>query len=203
MSVEEHIRASVSTPAPALELHEIQATVLRLRPAPYFGTHVLLRIDDARGGRDVLRRLIPHVDSAANWWDARDAWLSLGISYAGFEALGLPRDSLQSFPEAFRVGMAARAAQLRDVGVNDAKNWDQEFGAGQVHIGLNAFSDSVEKWQRVFAWARAQYQGVSGVRVVARQALGPQPGDLKPLGYKDGMDQPRVEGSGVEPLPGQ
>ena len=192
-----------STQAPALDLHEIQATVLRPRPAPYFGTHVLLRIDDARGGRDVLRRLIPHVDSAANWWDARDAWLSIGISYAGLEALGLPQDLLQSFPEAFRVGMAGRAEQLRDVGVNNPKNWEKGFGTGQSHIGLNAYSDSVEKWQRVLAWAREQYQGVSGVSVVTRQDFGAQPGDLNPLGYKDGIDQPPIEGSGVEPLPGQ
>jgi Dyp-type peroxidase family len=202
-SVKESVGDNPSTRVPMLDLHEIQATVLRLRPAPYFGTHVLLRVDDARGGRDVLRRLIPHVDSAAKWWDAHDAWLSIGISYAGLEALGLPGDSLQSFPQAFRVGMAARARELRDEGINDPKNWDKEFGAGQVHIGLNAFSDSVEKWQRVFAWAREQYQGVSGVSVVARQDFGAQPGDLNPLGYKDGIDQPPVEGSGVEPLPGQ
>src|SRR5262249_1145701 len=31
--------------APTLELHEIQAAPLRPRPAPYFGTHVLLRVD--------------------------------------------------------------------------------------------------------------------------------------------------------------
>ena len=37
---------------------------------------------------------------------------------------GVPQESLQSFPEAFRVGMAARARQLGDDGVNDPKNWD-------------------------------------------------------------------------------
>src|ERR1043165_3495929 len=126
---------NVSTPAPALDLHEIQATVLRQRPAPYFGTHVSLRIDDARAGRELLRRLTPHVDSAADWWKAANAWLAVGISYAGLEALGLPQESLQSFPEAFRVGMAARARQLRDEGVNDPKNWESPFGKGQVHIG--------------------------------------------------------------------
>src|SRR5215813_14038259 len=73
---------------PMLDLHEIQATVLRQRPAPYFGSHVLLRIDDARAGREMLRRLIPHVDSAANWWMPTSAWLSIAISYAGLEALG-------------------------------------------------------------------------------------------------------------------
>ncbi len=52
---------------PALDLNEIQATVLRHRPEPYFGTHIMLRIDDARAGRLFLRRLAPHVASAANW----------------------------------------------------------------------------------------------------------------------------------------
>jgi deferrochelatase/peroxidase EfeB len=60
-----------------LELHEIQATVLRPRPEPYFGTHVLLRVDDALAGRDFLRRLTPHVDSAASWWNAAKPWLSV------------------------------------------------------------------------------------------------------------------------------
>ena len=50
--------------APTLDLHEIQATILRPRPAPYFGTHVLLRVDDAQAGRAFLRRLTPHIDSA-------------------------------------------------------------------------------------------------------------------------------------------
>ena len=44
-----------------LELNEIQATVLRPRPAPYFGTHVLLRVDNAEAGRAFLRRLTPPV----------------------------------------------------------------------------------------------------------------------------------------------
>jgi Dyp-type peroxidase family len=34
------------------------------------------------------------------------------------------------------------------------------------------------------------------------QDFGAQPGDRNSLGYKDGIDQPAIEGSGVEPLPG-
>jgi Dyp-type peroxidase family len=186
-----------------LDLQEIQATVLRQRPAPYFGSHVTVRVDDAQAGRELLRRLIPHVDSAADWWKPASAWLSVVISYAGLEALGLPPASLQSFPEAFRVGMAARSRELRDEGVNDPKNWEPQFAKDQIHIGLSAFSDSEEKWRRVIAMAREQYEGLSGVVVVAKQDFGAQPGDLNSLGYKDGIDQPAIEGSGVEPLPGQ
>ena len=59
-SVKESIDGGLSTHAPTLELQEIQATVLRQRPAPYFGTHIFLRVDDARVGRAFLRRLTPH-----------------------------------------------------------------------------------------------------------------------------------------------
>src|SRR4029450_12958086 len=111
MSVNESVGENLATSAPSLDLHEIQAIVLRPRPAPYFGTHVLLRIDDAQAGRELFRRLTPHIDSADSWWSAANPWLSVGISYAGLKALGLSEDSLQSFPEAFRQGMAARARQ--------------------------------------------------------------------------------------------
>src|SRR5262249_47995078 len=114
--VNESIGANPSANVPTLDLHEIQATVLRHRPAPYFRTHVLLRVEDAQAGRELVRRLTPFVASAANWWSAADPWLSVAISYAGLEALGVPRASLESFPEAFRVGMAARARQLGDEG---------------------------------------------------------------------------------------
>jgi len=186
-----------------LELPEIQATILRQRQAPYFGTHVLLRIDDAQAGRAFLRRLTPYIDSAAGWRTAANAWLAIGISYAGFEALGLTQQSLQSFPEAFRVGMAGRAQQLRDVGVNDPKNWELPFGTGHVHIGVSAFSDSEAKWHRAVAIAREQWEGFTGVSVLQTQDFGAQPGDRNSLGYKDGIDQPAIEDAGIDLLPGQ
>src|SRR5215468_8176408 len=91
-----------------VELDDIQATVLRYRPEPYYGTHVMLAVADARAGREFLRRLAPHVASAADWWQAGEPWIAVAITYAGLVALGVPEDSLQSFPEAFRAGMAAR-----------------------------------------------------------------------------------------------
>src|SRR5262245_35767729 len=183
-SVHEAGAGGLSTRAPTLDLHEIQATILRPRPAPYFGTHVLLHFDDAQAGRAFLRRLTPHVDSAAAWWSAVGPWLDVGISYAGLEALGVPQASLQSFPEAFREGMAARARQLGDDGVNDPKNWDRPYGRGEVHIGVSAFSNSEENRRRILAIARDQYKGLSGVSVLAIQDFGAQPGDLNSLGYK-------------------
>src|SRR5262249_40762719 len=88
-------------------------------------------------------------------------------------------------------------------GVNGPKTWERPYGMGDVHVGLSAFSDSEEKWRRMLERAREQYERFSGVEVLVTQDFGAQPGDLNPLGYKDGIDQPAIEGSGVDPLPGQ
>ena len=91
----------------------------------------------------------------------------------------------------------------RGQGDNDPKHWDPQFGTGEIHIGVSVFSDSEETWRRTIAFAREQYEGISGFMVLFVEDFGAQPGDLNPLGYKDSIDQPAIEGSGVEPLPGQ
>ena len=109
MTLVDRLGAGLPRGPVTVELDDIQATVLRYRPEPYYGTHVLLHVDDARAGRAFLRGVAPHVDSAAAWWQAGAPWIAVAVTYAGLAALGVPDESLQSFPEAFRVGMAARA----------------------------------------------------------------------------------------------
>src|SRR4029450_1567110 len=181
MSVNESVSENLATSASTLDLDEIQAIVLRPRPAPYYGTHVLLRVDNAQAGRAFLRRLAPHIASSANWWNAPHTWLAVGLSYTGLEALGVPKESLQSFPEAFRQGMAARARQLGDEGVNDPKNWESPFGTRDIHIGLQLFSESEEERRRIIAIAREQYERLSGIRVLRTQNFGAQPAHRQSL----------------------
>jgi Dyp-type peroxidase family len=186
-----------------VELDDIQATVLRYRPEPYYGTHVMLHVEEARAGREFLQRLTPYVDSAADWWQAGEPWIAVAITYSGLVALGVPEESLQSFPEAFRLGMAARADELLDHGENDPKHWEPHFGSGRIHIGVSVFGDSEQSWRRTMDSARRHYEGRPGLTVLTAQDFGAQPGDLNPLGYKDSIGQPAIEGSGVKPLPGQ
>jgi Dyp-type peroxidase family len=51
--------------------------------------------------------------------------------------------------------------------------------------------------------ARQLYEGIPGLTVLVSQDFGAQPGDRNPLGYKDSIGQPAIEGSGADPLPGQ
>ncbi|HTQ90860.1 MAG TPA: hypothetical protein VMK84_15360, partial [Streptosporangiaceae bacterium] len=94
-------------PPVAVELDDIQAAVLRYRPEPYYGTHVMLHMADAQAGREFLRRVTPHVGSAAGWWQAGRSWISVAISYAGLAALGVPQDSLDRPTGAARLAHAA------------------------------------------------------------------------------------------------
>ena len=203
MTLVDRLGSGLSRAPVTVELDDIQATVLRYRPEPYYGTHVMLHMADAGAGRELLRRLAPHVDSAADWWQAGQTWISVALTYAGLAALGVPQDSLDSFPEPFRTGMAARAAQLLDTGDNAPAHWDAPFGTGSIHLGISVFSDSEQAWRRTMDLARQQYQGFSGLTVLAEQDFGAQPGDLNPLGYKDSIGQPAIEGCGVGSLPGQ
>jgi Dyp-type peroxidase family len=203
MTLSDRVSGKLPRGRVTVELDDIQATVLRYRPEPYYGTHVMLHVDDARAGRELLRTLGAHVDSAAEWWQAGEPWIAVAITYPGLVALGVPEDSLQSFPEAFRVGMAARADKLLDYGDNDPKHWEPHFGSGLIHIGVSVFSDSEETWRRTMDTARRHYEGRPGLTVLTAEDFGAQPGDLNPLGYKDSIGQPAVEGSGVDPLPGQ
>src|ERR1700692_3306977 len=84
---------------PVLEVSDIQARVLRPRPSPYRGQYVVLRIDDAAQGREMLRRIIPYVAPADDWWLATlPGWMGIALTYHGFDALGLPATSLKVCP---------------------------------------------------------------------------------------------------------
>ncbi len=73
---------------PMLEVSDIQAAVLRPRPSSYRGEYVLVRINDAVQGREMLRRIIPHVAPADDWWQPTLAgWLGIAFTYAGLKAL--------------------------------------------------------------------------------------------------------------------
>ena len=69
---------------PPLELEDIQSGVLRPRPSPYAATYILLRIDDRRDGRALLRRLCDVVTPAAGADQAgRDASVSVSLTFEG------------------------------------------------------------------------------------------------------------------------
>ncbi|MFJ4578251.1 Dyp-type peroxidase [Streptomyces echinatus] len=177
--------------------------MLRTRPSPYVGTYILLRVDDPRAGRELMGRLAGLVDSAANWWQPPlPALLNVAVTYRGLEALQVPHTSLNSFPEEFRQGMAARAEFMGDTGESAPVHWEPPFGTGQVHIVLSLVAADQESLAVVLERARQARAQLPGVQVVYRQELYQLASGRTSFGYKDGISNPAVEGSGAEYPPG-
>jgi Dyp-type peroxidase family len=187
----------------ALEVSDIQATVLRPRPSPYEGEYVILRIDDAAQGREMLRRIIPHVATADDWWTPKlPGWLGIAFTYQGLKALGVPQVSLDSFPKEFHEGMAARASILNDAGDNAPENWEFPFGTADIHVALAIYSKDDKSLETVLEKARQSHHELRGISVVYRMKFSELPGGRNPFGFKDGLHNPHVEGSGTPIHPG-
>ena len=182
----------------SLELADIQGGVLHERPSPYVGTYLLLRVDDRGAGRELVRRLHPVVDSGRSLPDrTENAWVTVAFTYQGLKALGVPQDSLESFAPEFRQGMAARAAELGDVGESSPAHWEKPLGTSDVHIALAVLSPDAARLEAVLDSARQARQDLPGVELIWRQDCRQLPTGRTSFGFKDGIGQPAVEGSGI------
>ena len=163
----------------------------------------MLRIDDAKQGREMLRRLIPHVAPAEDWWvPTLPGWLGIAFTYQGLKALGVPQTSLDTFPQEFREGMAARASVLNDVGDSAPGNWEYPFGSSNMHIALAIYSKDKESLGFVLERARASHQDLPQIVVVYRMEFSELPEGRNPFGFKDGLHNPQIEGTEVQAHPG-
>src|SRR5215212_8775238 len=180
-----------------LELDDIQSGALHERPSPYVGRYLLLRIDDRAAGRELVRRLHPFVDSGRPSGDpAQDAWITVAFTYHGLKALGVPQESLDSFSPEFRQGMAARAAELGDVGDSSPEHWEKPLGTADVHVALAVLSPDAARLEALAERARDAHEQLPGVEVIWRQDCYQLATGRTSFGFKDGIGQPAVEGSG-------
>jgi Dyp-type peroxidase family len=196
LSITESVGETLSTRSPALETSDIQATVLRPRPKPYCGEYVILRIGNAEQGREMLRRILPHIAPADEWWvPSLPGWLGIAFTFEGLRALGVPQASLDSFPVEFQQGMAARAAILNDFGANAPGHWEYPFGTPDAHVALAIYAKSNQDLQTVLDLAGKSHHDLPQISVVYRMEFGELPEGRNPFGFKDGLHNPHVEGS--------
>ena len=187
-----------SDPTPQLELDDIQSGVLRPRPTPYVATYIAFRIDDRKAGRELMRRTSQVVTSAAKPNSPlADTWVSVALTFKGLEALGVPRESLESFPWEFRQGMAARAKELGDVGESAPENWEQPLGSSDLHVVLVAVSPDEQRLEAALDRARETYRRMEGIEAIWRQNCHALPTETEPFGFRDGISHPAIEGSGI------
>ncbi|MGH8526083.1 MAG: Dyp-type peroxidase, partial [Gammaproteobacteria bacterium] len=177
---------------------DIQSGVLRPRPTPYAATYILFCIEDRNAGRDLMRRAADIVASAANPTSpAGDAWISVSLTFEGLKALGVPKESLDSFAWEFRQGMVARAPALGDTGASKPENWERPLGTSSVHVVLTVLAPDAERLETTLDRARESYQRLKGVTAIWRQDCYALANEREPFGFRDGISHPAIEGSGI------
>ena len=120
----------------------------------------------------------------------------MAFTYHGLEALGVPQTSLDSFAPEFREGMAARAALLGDVGESSPEHWEPPLGSADVHVAIAVSRPDAARLEAAAEKARRAHAELPGVEVVWRQDCYQLATGRTSFGFKDGIGQPAVEGSG-------
>ena len=112
-------------------LHDIQDNVV----APIlmrYGRHIFVKFNDGAKARAWLRNMFKRVNARPKEHGTCFT-VNIGFTYEGLKALGLSQRSLDSFPEAFRVGMRGVPSVVGDIGPHAPEHWEGGLGGPDIH----------------------------------------------------------------------
>jgi Dyp-type peroxidase family len=188
-------------PTAILERDDIQA-IVRSGFGELKGSRLLLiKVED--GGRGAARDWLAQADvlSVEGFEGARgerkviDRVLQIAITAPGLEALGVPREVMESFPADFRAGVASderRSQRLGDVGDNSPSRWKWGGKGDEPHILLMLYAHCED----MDAFVAETVSGLGqSCQVLIPQLDCGEPG-REPFGFKDGVSQPTIDWDG-------
>jgi deferrochelatase/peroxidase EfeB len=182
---------------PGLAHADIQGFILRTYAMPALRVFAL-KVTQPQAARQFLGQLVsgaqhsPQLATATDWTVKPLYCLNVGLTYTGVAALGLPPDSLASFPEEFMAGAAARAERVGDIGRSSPENWIGQLASPNLHVLLFLFAQAEEVLEQVTTQLRAMYSG-SAAELSVHDARS-LPESKAHFGYRDGFAQPTIEG---------
>ncbi len=137
-----------------LDLHDIQGNIIK--GYGHFGfpmvRYVFYKINNEEQGRNFVSKIEKYITTAVKWDPVGkpnggipkpEATTNIAFTYSGLKKLGVPRESLQSFPEEFAMGMKARHAILGDDLSSAPDQWDPIWQAESpvdIWISINGQS---------------------------------------------------------------
>ncbi|HXK01125.1 MAG TPA: Dyp-type peroxidase [Verrucomicrobiae bacterium] len=187
-------------------VHDIQDNVVTPILMRY-GRHIFLKFVDGAKGRAWLRNMFNRVNARGQEHGTRFT-VNIGFTHEGLKALGLSQRSLDSFPEAFRVGMRGRAGEVGDVGPHAPEHWEGGLGGPDIHAMVWLRTDSGEGRDEATEIIRAEMDATGGVEIRFIQdtkALAHENGigsEGEHFGFADPISQPPIEGADTPFYPG-
>jgi len=190
-----------------LELEDVQHYLLT-RPHATIAQYNFITFCNAESGRKWVKDLSDIVGNAKTVMAASETdmrWVSLAFTFNGLRKLGLNEESLSTFPEPFRQGMAARAAMLGDTGINHPDNWEDKITSDDLHAVVILFAKDQTEKDRCIKTHDEYLKNNPGVEVLSSlllEAVPPFDYVHEHFGYRDRITTPVIEGMSIEPTPG-
>lgn len=178
-----------------LERRDIQGLVVSSYKHLPCAAYVLLRVKDAALARKWLSRRLSEVTAA----EGKHPLLStnLAFSSSGLKNLGLKPEVIASFSFPFQEGMATehRSRILGDADENAPADWDWGGPNSAVDTLLLLFAKDETALDTELKRQQAELTG-GGIELAKILTAGRQPDSHEHFGFKDGIGQPVMEGTG-------
>ncbi|THK35775.1 Dyp-type peroxidase [Ensifer sp. MPMI2T] len=186
-------------------LHDIQDNIVTPILMRY-GRHIFLKFNDEAKSRAWLRNMFQHVNAREREHGTRFT-VNIGFTYAGLKALGLSQRSLDSFPEAFRMGMRGRANVVGDVGPHAPEHWEGGLGSPDICAMVLLRTDSDEGRETATRIVREEIEATGGIeiRFIQDTMAANESGigsEGEHFGFADPISQPPIEGADTPSYPG-
>ncbi len=195
------------TREPMLPLEHVQGIVLRGYGRLPEARFLLLRVQPTRA--DSARRWLSRLPLTSAADSAPSAllvepYLNVALSYRGFEALGVEEPLLGRFSTPFVQDSdhEYRARVNGDVGDSAPERWAWGHGERAVHVAVLVYAKtptSAERFAKQYA-AEAEDHGLSLLQSLEASTLA-GPKRKEHFGFRDGIAQPTIEGSGRPEVP--
>lgn len=177
-----------------LERGDIQGLVLSGYASTPRSRFFVIRFQ-GEGGRAWLGRILPRITTGTRREHRATERVNLGLSATGLRALGLPEESLATFPREFVQGMTdrERSLVLGDSGVHEPEGWD--FGGNdgtRVDAVLFTYAATDAELDELSAELEDDFERF-GLEVREEDAY--LPADRREhFGFRDGISQVKVGG---------
>jgi deferrochelatase/peroxidase EfeB len=181
-----------------VQLADVQGLILRsygMDSAAIF----LLRVEKPAAARRVLGALPV---TAGTLWNEKPAFsVNVALTFDGLTALGVPANSLGSFPQDFTAGAFRRCVEVGDTGSCSPENWEHGLGQPGLHALVLLFAQTAQIRDAQTARLRENLlaDGAwSEIVVLPGDVL---PGSKAHFGYCDGFSQPTIDCGLGNPVP--
>jgi Dyp-type peroxidase family len=183
-----------------LDLSNIQGNILRGYASYHHAHFLFLEIRSGEAGRAFIRQLLnENLVTPAQWKIKPDATLNIALTFEGLRAVGLPEESLATFPAEFQEGMKQRARALGDVDDSAPAQWDDPWRRRRVDIMLMIYGQTPEalaahcdRLRRLLSNRGVQEMGPD--QPAGRLTIGGEVTRKEHFGFNDGLSNPAVEG---------